>query len=169
MKFYPHKKKIIAIFPGSFNPPTKGHLDIIAKASKMFDRVIWATGVNPRKSQEMFNVSECLGMMKGCVKGFKNVEVTHFKGALVDFAKKRKALVMIRSFRTIMDMEYEKEMVSVNEDLAPKIFTVFVLVDKKYSYISSSMVRELIELGKDISRYVPAFVSKAVRRKFKLK
>lgn len=164
-----NKRKVIAIFPGSFNPPTKGHLDIIKKSSKMFDKVIWAAGINPRKTQEMFNSSECIDMMKGSIKGFKNVEVVRFKGALVDFAKKKKALIMIRSFRTIMDMEYEKEMVSVNEDLAPNIFTVFVLVDKKYSYISSSMIRELIGLGKDISRYVPDYVNKAIKRKFKLK
>jgi len=163
------QEKITAIFPGSFNPPTKGHLDLVAKASKMFDKIIWAMGVNPRKSQEMFSDSECLDMMKGCTKGFRNVEVAHFKGALVDFAKKEKAKVMIRSFRTIMDIEYEKEMVSVNEDLAPNIFTVFVLVDKKYSYISSSMIRELIELGKDVSRYVPDYVNKTIKRKFKLK
>jgi len=163
------QQKITAIFPGSFNPPTKGHLDIIKKASRMFDKVIWAAGVNPRKKQEMFSDSECLDMMREIAKPFKNVEVINFKGALVDFAKKKKALVMIRSFRTIMDMEYEKEMVSVNEDLAPNIFTVFILVDKRFSYISSSMVRELIGLSKDVSRYVPDYVSRAIKRKFKLK
>lgn len=163
------QQKITAIFPGSFNPPTKGHLDIIKKASKMFDKVIWAAGVNPRKKQEMFSDSECLNMMKEIAKPFKNVEVVNFKGALVDFAKKKKALVILRSFRTIMDMEYEKEMVSVNEDLAPNIFTVFVLVDKKYSYISSSMVRELVELGKNVSRYVPDYINKVIKRKSKLK
>ena len=161
----PNQNKIIAIFPGSFNPPTKGHLDIIKKASMMFDKVIWAVGNNPRKSQEMFKVSECLDMMKGSVKEFNNVEVTQFKQALVDFAKQRKARVIIRSFRTIMDMEFEKEMVSVNEDLAPDIFTVFILVDKKYSYISSSMVRELISFGKDISRYVPDYVKGVIKKK----
>jgi len=169
MKFSNRQNKITAIFPGSFNPPTKGHVDIIKKAAMMFDKVIWAAGVNPRKKQEMFSVSECLEMMKNSVKGFKNVEVAHFKGALVDFAKEKKVLVMIRSFRTIMDMEFEKEMVSVNEDLAPNLFTIFILVDKKYSYISSSMVRELISLGKDVSRYVPDYVNKVIKKKFKLR
>lgn len=168
MKSFNRQNKIIAIFAGSFNPPTKGHLDIIKKASLMFDKVIWAVGINPRKKQEMFSVSECLEMMKNSVKGFKNVEVAYFKGALVDFAKKKKVLVMIRNFRTIMDMEFEKEMVSVNEDLAPNIFTIFILVDKRYSYISSSMVRELIGLVKDVSRYVPDCVNKVIKRKFKL-
>lgn len=163
------KTKIIAIFPGSFNPPTKGHLDIIKKAAKMFDKVIWAAGVNPRKKQEMFSDSECLDMMKQVAKPFKNVEIANFKEALVDFAKKKKALIILRSFRTIMDMEFEKEMVSVNEDLAPNIYTVFVLVDKKYSYISSSMVRELIGLDKDVTRYVPDYVSKVIKKKFKVK
>jgi len=168
MKSFNRQNKITAIFPGSFNPPTKGHLDIIRKASVMFDKVIWAVGVNPRKKQEMFSSSECLEMMKSSVKGFKNVEVAHFKEALVDFAKKKRALIMIRSFRTIMDMEFEKEMVSVNEDLAPNIFTIFILVDKRYSYISSSMVRELIGLSKDVSRYVPDCVNKVIKKKFKL-
>ena len=162
-----YKNKITAIFPGSFNPPTKGHLDIIKKASMMFDKVIWAVGVNPRKSQEMFSLSECLDMMKGSAKEFNNVEIIQFKQALVDFAKEKKARVIIRSFRTIMDMEFEKEMVSINEDLAPNIFTVFILVDKKYSYISTSMVRELISLNKDVSRYVPDYVSKVIKKKFK--
>lgn len=161
-------KFVTAIFPGSFDPPTNGHLDIVIKASMMYSRIIWAIGVNPRKTQKMFSLSECLDMIKGSVKNFKNVEVAHFKGALVDFARKEKAQVIIRSFRTIVDMEYEKEMVSVNEDLAPDIVTVFILVDKKYNYVSSSMVRELIELGKDVNRYVPSYTNEAIKKKFKL-
>jgi pantetheine-phosphate adenylyltransferase len=162
-------KFITAIFPGSFDPPTNGHLDIVRKASMMYDKVIWAIGVNPRKTQKMFTLSECLEMMKGSIKDLKNVSVAHFKDALVDFARREKAQVIIRSFRTIADMEYEKEMVSVNEDLAPDIITVFILVDKKYNYISSSMVRELIALGKDVERYVPEYINEVIKRKFKFK
>src|SRR3989338_8209578 len=135
----------LAIYPGSFDPVTNGHLDVLKRALKIFDKIIIAVGENPNK-QYLFNVEERIGMLKKSTQGL-NVEIDHFSGLLVDFAKKRKATAIIRGLRAVSDFDYEFQAALMNRKLDDKIETIFVMTRGMYCYLSSSLVKETASLG----------------------
>jgi len=154
----------IAIYPGTFDPVTNGHLDIIERALKLFDKVIisvaWNTTKNPFFSEE-----ERVSLLKQVTKRYKNVEVDSFQGLLVDYARQRKAIAVVRGLRAMTDFEYELQMALMNRKLDEKMETVFLMPNEKYTYLSSNMVREIARLGGNVSKLVPPIVNKALRQK----
>ena len=156
----------IAIYPGSFDPITNGHLDIICRASKLYDRVVVGVLQNGGKSP-VFTPEERVNMIKEVTKGIENVTVESFKGLLVDFAKSQGATVIIKGLRTVADFEYEFQMALLNKVLNPEYETMFMMTDSKYSYISSSMVKELAGFKGDLSGIVPSGIIKKIQEKYK--
>ena len=156
----------IAIYPGSFDPITNGHLDIICRASKLYDRVVVGVLQNGGKSP-VFTPEERVNMIKEVTKGIENVTVESFKGLLVDFAKSQGATVIIKGLRTVADFEYEFQMALLNNVLNPEYETMFMMTDSKYSYISSSMVKELAGFKGDLSGIVPSGIIKKIQEKYK--
>lgn len=156
--------KKTAIYPGSFDPVTNGHLDLIERASKLFDVLIVALLLNPEKDP-LFSVAERVEMLKGVVAHLRNVEVDTFAGLLVDYARRRGAGVLLRGIRAVSDYEYELQMAMMNRQLAPEIETVFMLPAETYSYVSSRLVREVARLGGSIKDLVPPAVEERIRAK----
>jgi len=161
-------KKNIAIYPGTFDPITNGHLDIIDRAVKLFDEVIVGISFNINKTP-LFTKEERRDLIKAVTKKYKNVHVEMFNGLLVDFAKSQKASVILRGLRAISDFEYEFQMSLTNRKLAPEITTMFLMPNEKYTYLNSSLVRELSKLKGDISSFVPSIVEKSLKIKLKQK
>ena len=157
------KKEITAVYPGSFDPLTKGHLDIIEKASKIFPNVVVAVAHNYSKNNT-FSVKERLEMMKETIK-IKNVKIDSFSGLLVDYMDKIGSFVIIRGLRALADFEYEFQMALMNRKLNDKIETIFLMPDHKYTFLSSSMVREIASLGGDFKNFVPPAVYKKMKEK----
>lgn len=158
----------IAIYPGTFDPITKGHLDIIARASQLFDKVIVTVAVNSSKTP-MFTTEERLSLVRTAVKEakVKNVTAEAFSGLLVNFARKQKASALIRGLRAVSDFEYEFQMALMNRKLAPKITTVFLMPHEKYTYLNSSIVREIARLNGNFKDFVPSSVYRAMRKKLR--
>jgi pantetheine-phosphate adenylyltransferase len=152
------------IYPGSFDPLTNGHLDLISRASRLFDEVVVAVLRHDSK-QAVFNVEERLEMLAEAVREFPNVSVEGFDGLLVDFARKRKASLILRGIRAVSDYEYELQMALMNRKLDPSLETIFMLPAEAYSYLSSRLVKEVCRLGGDISALVPPLVEKRLRAK----
>lgn len=150
-----------AIFPGSFDPPTLGHIDLILRASKMTDRLIVAVLNNCSKTP-LFSVEERVTMLKSIVSDYPEIEVCSFQGLLVEFAKEQGATVVIRGIRNVTDFLYEQQMADVNRLLYGDIDTVFLLTNPEYAAISSSTVREVAYFGGDISKMVPPLVEEYV-------
>lgn len=144
----------IALYPGSFDPVTNGHLDIITRASRIFDKVIVAVLTNSAKTPA-FSFEERVNMLKIAVKGLPNVEVKCFDGLLVDFVKQQNASVIVKGLRAVSDFEYEFQMALVNEKLAPDIETVFLATSDKYCFLSSSIVRDIARHGGSLEDFVP--------------
>lgn len=159
-------KKITALYPGTFDPITNGHLDIIKRASKLFDKVIVTIAINSSKKQ-LFSKEERRDMINECIKSFKNVSVDIFDGLIVDYAKKKNASVLIRGMRAVSDFEYEFQMSLINNKLNKDITTIFMMPNEKYTYLNSSIVRELSSFKGDISDFVPKYVQKKLKGKFK--
>lgn len=155
-----------AIYPGSFDPLTLGHLDLIERASHIFDQVIVAVGVNSRK-KTVFTADERISMVEASVKGLKNVKVDAFDGLLVDYARARKIHVLLRGLRAFSDFEYEFQMALANRKMAPEIEMIFLMPKETLSYISSSTVREIAERGGDVTPFVPPAVKRAIARKIR--
>jgi len=153
-----------AIYPGSFDPVTNGHLDLIQRALSLFDELLVVIAVNPGKAS-LFTIEERIEMMRRAVKGFKKVKIESFKGLTVDFARKQKGNVLIRGLRAISDFDYEFQMALTNRKLAPKIDTVFLMPSESYFYVSSRLIKEIASHQGDISSYVPAFVRDRVVKK----
>lgn len=147
----------IAIYPGSFDPVTLGHLDIIERAAKIVDELVVAVLMNGSKSP-LFTVTERVDMLREVTKHIGNVKVMSFSGLLVDFAKEINASIIIRGLRAITDFEYELQMAQTNHILNDKIDTVFLTSNLEYSYLSSSTVKEVASFGGDISKFVPEYV-----------
>ena len=154
----------IAIYPGSFDPITNGHLDIIERTSQMFDEVIIAVLNNSAKSP-LFSARERVQLIEKSISGLKNCRAVHFDGLLVDFAKEQKASAIIKGLRTISDFEYEYQMALLNKKLNANIETLFMATNANYSYISSSVVKEIASLGGDFSDLVPHEIYEDVKRK----
>jgi len=158
--------KVIAIYPGSFDPLTNGHIDLIERGAKIFERLIVAILRNPEKSP-LFSVGERREMLEGIVrsKRWKNVEVDTFHGLLVDYAVKKKAQAVLRGIRAISDYEYELQMALMNRKLEPRLETVFMMPALSYSYLSSRLVREIAQLGGSVTGLVPELVEKQLHEK----
>lgn len=161
-------KKITAIYPGTFDPVTNGHLDIIERASKLFDKVIITIAVNSSK-KPLFSKDERVDMIKSVTKKFKNVSVDVFDGLLVSYAKKKKASVIIRGLRAISDFDYEFQIALTNRKLEPEVNTIFLMPNEKYSFLNSSLVRELASFKADVRQFVPDYVFKKLKEKYKKK
>lgn len=157
-------QKITAIYPGSFDPVTNGHLDLIERASKLFDRLVVSILLNPDKDP-LFSVPERVEMLKQVVAHLPNVEVETFDGLLVDYARRKGAQVLLRGIRAVSDYEYELQMAMMNRQLQPAIETVFMLPAEAYSYLSSRLVREVARLGGCIKGLVPPVVEERIRAK----
>jgi len=157
------RKELTAVYPGSFDPLTNGHLDIIEKASKIFPNVVVAVAHNYSKNNT-FSVQERLEMMKEAIK-IKNVKVDYFSGLLINYLDKIGSFVVIRGLRALSDFEYEFQMALMNRKLSDKVETVFLMPDHKYTFLSSSMVREIANLGGDFKNFVPPAVYKKMKKK----
>ena len=153
-----------AIYPGTFDPITYGHLDLIKRSHEIFPDLIVAVASNPHK-KPLFSLKERVSMLKKATAGFKGVEIAEFDSLVIDYAHKRKAKVLIRGLRMISDFEYEFQMALTNRKLSPDIETIFLMPQESYSYISSKLLKEASSLGADISSFVPDFVAKALKDK----
>lgn len=154
----------LAIYPGSFDPVTNGHLDLIERASKLFGRVVVTVARNAEKAP-MFTLKERMDMLREATQQFPNVEVDTFDGLLVDYARKLGARVLVRGIRAVSDYEYELQMALMNRRLEPQLETVFMLPAVEYSYLSSHLVRELAVLGGSLTGLVPPAVEQRLRVK----
>lgn len=153
-----------AIYPGSFDPVTLGHYDIIERSSKIFDRMIVGVLNNSAKSP-LFSVEERVKMLKDVTKGLKNVEIMSFDGLLIDFARENKAQVIVRGLRAVTDFEYELQMAQMNRVIAPEIDTLFLTTNLKYAYLSSSIAKEVAMYHGDISAFLDPVVAMEVQKK----
>lgn len=158
----------IGVYPGSFDPVTNGHLDIIERASKIFDKLIVAVLVNPNKTP-VFDIEERVELLKETTEHLPNVEVKAFKGLLIDFMKQENAKVIVKGLRAVSDFEYEFQMALLNKKLEPSIETIFMMTNSKYSYLSSSMVKEVARFGGCIEDLVPEKIAKKVMKKLNKK
>lgn len=143
----------LAIYPGSFDPITKGHIDVLKKAVKIFDKVIIAVSINPAKTG-MFSLEERVEMIKQSIGDLEKVEVDSFTGLTAEYARKKGARAIIRGLRAVSDFEYEMQMAQMNNSIYDEIETVFLVPKSKYNFISSSIVKEVSKLGGDISKFV---------------
>lgn len=157
-----------AIYPGSFDPVTLGHYDIIERSSKIFDRLIVGVLNNSAKSP-LFSVEERVKMLKDVTKELPNVEVMAFDGLLIDFARAKEAQVIVRGLRAVTDFEYELQMAQTNHKLEPSVETVFLTTSLEYSYLSSTIVKEVAFYHGDISKFVPDVVRERIREKMNQK
>lgn len=157
-------KTSIAIYPGSFDPVTNGHLDLIERGEKMFDKLIVAVLSNVEK-QPLFSVAERVEMLRDVTKQWDSVEIDVFEGLLVDYARKRGAAVILRGIRAISDYEFELQMALMNRKFEPLLETVFMLPSETYSYLSSKLVREIARLGGPTTGLVPTIVEQRLRAK----
>ena len=158
--------KRIALYPGSFDPPTNGHLSIIHRGLKMFDGLIVAVLRNPAKDA-VFSVEERVELLKEAVNGDARVEVEAFSGLLVKFAQDKGVNTVLRGLRAVSDFEYEFQMANMNRKLDPRVETLFMMTGEDYFYISSRFVRDVARLGGDVSGLVPPNVLKALKKRFK--
>ena len=153
-----------AVYPGSFDPVTNGHLDVITRGAQLFDRVIVGVLHNSAKSP-LFSVEERVKTLEEATADLENVEIVSFSGLSVEFARECNAKVIIRGLRAITDFEYELQMAQTNRVLAPDIDTMFLTTSLEYAYLSSTTVKEVAAFGGDISKFVPEFVRREVYRK----
>lgn len=156
---------IHAVYPGSFDPITFGHIDIIQRGSKIFDKVTVAVLINPNKDS-LFTVQERIVLINEVIKDMDNVEVDSFNGLLIDYMIENKGNTIIKGLRAISDFEYELQMASINKKLADNIETFFMMTNNKYSYLSSSIVKEVGRYNGSVSELVPPVVEKALKKKY---
>jgi pantetheine-phosphate adenylyltransferase len=157
---------LIAVYPGSFDPVTSGHVDVIARAATTFDRLVVAVGRNASKGP-LFSAEERMEMLRAVCAPWTNVRVAAFDGLLVEFARSCEARVLIKGLRAVSDFEYEFQMALANKQLAPDVETLFMMTSPEYLYLSSSIVKEIARLGGDVSTLVPAPVERRLRERLR--
>ncbi len=155
----------IAIYPGTFDPITNGHIDIIDRAGGLFDHLIVTIAINAEK-KPLFTMQERISLIREALKPYPYASADTFDGLLVDYARSRGATALIRGLRAISDFEYEFQMALMNRRLANELVTVFLMPHEKYTYINSTIVREIARLGGDVSKFVPPVVEEALKKKF---
>lgn len=158
------KRYRVAVYPGSFDPLTFGHLDIIERACEIFDKLLVSVFVNYSKNP-LFTIDERVDILKKVLGKNKNIEIDCFNGLLVDYLKKKRVKIIIRGLRAVSDLEYEFQYAAANRTLNPDVETVFFMPRLRYSYLSSSVVREIARFGGDVSKMVPPYVEKRIKRK----
>ena len=158
----------IAIYPGTFDPVTYGHIDLIKRAQEIFSEVIVAVAHNPHK-KPLFTVEERVRLLEKAVSGLEGVRVEDFQGLVVDYARKLKSRVLIRGLRMISDFEYEFQMALTNRKLSSQVETIFLMPHESYSYLSARLLKEAASLGADLSSFVPDFVEEALKKKLQKK
>lgn len=158
--------KHIAVYPGTFDPITNGHLDVIERGLKLFDELIVAAAENPRKTP-LFDIKERVEMIKEATRKYKNVSVEGFDCLLIDFVHQKKARVILRGLRVLSDFEYEFQMALTNRKLAPEIETVFMMTGEAYAYISSRFIKEIANLGGRVECFVPPNVARRLKERFR--
>jgi pantetheine-phosphate adenylyltransferase len=156
----------LAVCPGTFDPVTNGHLDIISRGLSIFDKVIVAVAVNPKK-QPLFGIEERLRFIRESIKGFADVEVASFDGLLVEYVKSKGGIAIIRGLRAISDFEYELQMALMNRRLDMNIETVFMMPSEEYSFLTSTIVKEAAMFGGSVKGLVPEAVEEALKEKFR--
>ena len=154
----------LALFPGSFDPLTNGHVDIVLRCAHLFERVLVAVLVNPDK-QPLFTADERVAIIREVFREYPNVEVDSFQGLLVEYARRRRASAIVRGMRAISDFEFEFQMALMNRHLEPTLETVFMMPAEQYTYLSSRLINEVFSLGGDVSGLVPAVVEQRMRDK----
>jgi pantetheine-phosphate adenylyltransferase len=154
----------LAVYPGSFDPLTNGHVDIISRGTRMFDRIVVAIALNAEKAP-MFSMDERIEITRAVFKAHQNVEVDTFDGLLVDYVERRKAQVIVRGLRAVSDFEFEFQMALMNQRLNPRIETVFMMPAEQYTYISSRLIKEVFSLGGRVHGLVPELVEERLRGK----
>jgi pantetheine-phosphate adenylyltransferase len=157
---------LLAVYPGTFDPITNGHADILRRSLKLFDRVVVALAENVRK-EPLFSIDERRAMIADALGGDPRLEIDAFQGLLVDYVRRRKAGVVIRGLRALADFEYEFQLAHMNRHLAPDVETLFLMTSEESFYVSSSLVKEVALMGGDVSRMVPPAVVEALRAKQK--
>ncbi|MBX2857058.1 MAG: pantetheine-phosphate adenylyltransferase [Cellvibrionaceae bacterium] len=153
------------VYPGTFDPITNGHIDLVTRASKLFDEVVLAVAANDRKNP-LFSIEERVNLAKNVLPEFDNVEICGFDGLLKDLVESKKAHGVVRGLRAVSDFEYEFQLANMNRVLAPSMESLFLTPAEHLSYISSSLVKEISSLGGDVSKFVPSLVATALRDKF---
>lgn len=159
---------VAAMYPGTFDPITLGHEDLVRRASRLFDRIVVAVAANPSKAP-MFSLDERVALARKVLRSFKNVQVTGYEGLTVDFAKKNKLQVIVRGLRAISDFEYEFQLANMNRHLTDDVETAFLTPTETYTYISASLVREIAAMGGDVTEFVSPEVKAALLRRYKKK
>jgi pantetheine-phosphate adenylyltransferase len=161
-------RETIAIYPGSFDPITNGHVDLVKRTLRVFDNVVIAIATNPEKDRSLFTLEERLEMVRDVFNGMKSrVQTDSFQGLLVHYAERKASTVIIRGLRAISDFEYEFQMAMMNHRLKPKLETFFMMTGESEFYISSRLVKEVVSLGGDVSGLVPANVAEKLAAKFR--
>jgi pantetheine-phosphate adenylyltransferase len=158
-------KEILAVYPGSFDPPTNGHLDIIIRASRLFPKIIIAVTKNTNK-KHAFSLQERTDLLQKITENLENVKVVSFSGLLVNYFERINSFVLIRGLRALSDFEYEFQMALMNRNLNKKIETIFLMPDQSYTFLSSSMVKEVAMLGGDTKDFVPECVKMELKKRF---